>query len=213
MNRLEKIELYFKMPFADVINKLHLEQKRSLLSLSQESGVGRDAFQKQCEKLGLNLRGIKEARDLSALRGENHWAHGLTKETHEMYARHSDRMNKNNPSKNKKTRSKMSKSIAKHFKSNPLPQEIEFEKYLKTFNLKYVFQHPVEQYIADFFLPDFNIVLEVDSTYKWGKDRKNEAEKRDLILLTKGIKTIRFNKALLTREYIFNILKTNNIVS
>ena len=132
MSRLEKIELYFKMPFVDVINKLHLKQKRSLLSLSQESGIGRDAFQKQCENLGLNLRGRKEARSLSVLRGEDHWAYGLTKENSKLYARHSDRMKKNNPSKDKNTRSKISKSIAERFKSNPLPQEFEFEKYLKS---------------------------------------------------------------------------------
>lgn len=212
MTRLEKIEKFFKMPFEEVISKLHIEQKISLLSLSKQSNVGRDAFQKECEKRGLKLRGIKEARYLSAQRGADHWAYGLTKHTHEMYSKHSERMLKNNPIHDKAIREKQLKSLSKAFAKNPLPQEVVFEKYLKSFNLKYVFQHPISGYIIDFFLPEYNVALEVDSTSKWCRSKKEMARLRDEKLLSIGVKTLRFNKDKLSIERITDILNANNIV-
>lgn len=212
MTRLEKIELYFKMPFEKVISELHIKEKQSLLSLSNASGVGRDAFQKRCKELGLSLRGIKDARGLSALSGKDHWAFGLTKDTHEMYAKHSVRMKKNNPANNKKLRAKMSISLANTFRSRPLPQELIFKNILDDIGIRYIFQHPTEQYVIDFFLPDFALALEVDSTNKWGIDRRKNAAKRDKRLAKLGIKTLRFNKTKLDRNSICNILKANNVV-
>ena len=213
MTRIEKIEKHFGMTFVDVIKKLHLRDKRSLLSLSQESGVGRDAFQKQCEKIGLKLRGVAEARSLSAQRGEEHWAWGLTKETHPMYRRHSQRMLTKNPSKDKKTREKMSIRMAEHFKKNPWPQEIEFEKYLKKTGLEFIRQHPIKSFVIDFFIPELMLALEVDSKMKWGKERQEHANRRDRALARIGIKTLRFDKRKLSMLYILDILKANNVIT
>jgi len=213
---LDKIEKYFNMSFANVINLLHLKDRITILELSNRCGVSRDTFQRQAKKLGLKLRNPKEARKIvqesGKVSGENHWAFGLRKENSSFAKMHSERMKLKNPVFKRSIRNKMSKSVAKYFSENPYPQELLTMKYLDELNVRYIFQFPIERYVIDFFLIDFNVCLEIDSTGKWGLEKKKRSKIRDKFLLKKGFKTLRIDKRYLNLNFIRNVLKTNNII-
>jgi len=212
---LDKIEKHFNMPFSDVITTLHWRDKRSIKSLSDECGISRDTFQRNAKKYGLDLRKAKEACGLTKNKGKDHWAYGLTKENSEWAKNHSDRMVAKNPSQNKRAMEKRAITSAQTLKDKKLPQEIAFAKILKELNIDFEEQTPFGPYNADFFIKDLNLVIEIDSTNKWGKERRSKAAIRDDILLCEhGIETLRINKAWLPDKLrIINILKANNVIT
>lgn len=214
MSALNRIENFFGKDFNFVINKLHWKDGISLFELSNKCGVSRDVFQRECKKRNLKLMSCSEAKLRSnKCKGKNHWAFGLTKETSAWAKKTSERMKKNNPSLNKETREKISFSISKRFKNNLLPQEIKALGFIsKLYSEEILVQHPVGSYIADFLLPKINVIIEIDSSSKWGTDRRLSAEKRDKILLNKGFKTIRINKNDLSFDFMLNVLKANNVI-
>lgn len=213
---LKAIESYFNMSFSDVINKLHLEEKITILELSRRCGISRDTFQKQAKKHGLKVRNPKEARQIVSEKGicskENHWAWGLTKENSAWARIVSENMKRINPSNDFNIRCKMSNSLSKLYKNNPLPQEKMAANFLDKLCVKYEFQKPVDTFIIDFFLLDSNICLEVDSTDKWGRERNEMARKRDEKILALGFKTIRLNKKYLSLEFMHDVLAANDVI-
>lgn len=51
---------------------------------------------------------------------------------------------------------------------NATPYELKFKKYLEKFPHKFIFQHPIicaskKLYILDFYFPELNLVIEIDS--------------------------------------------------
>lgn len=196
---LDAIERFFGMSFADVINVLHHEQKKSINWLSIQCGISRDTFQKQAKRLGLDLRPITESNKLTPNKGKRHWAYGLRKETDPWAKMHSERMKANNPTKSRLVRSKVARGLAHKLSQKALPQELTFKKILEQNGIRFEMQKPFESFVLDFYLPDYNICLEIDSTYKWGNERKKHAEKRDMFLLGHGIITYRINKAHLDK--------------
>ena len=210
---LDKIELHFKMSFKDIINNLHLKNKVSIKQLSLQSKVSRAVFQEHAKRLNLPLRSIQEANKLTLNKGINHWAFGKNKSNSLIHKAHSKRMREHNPMKQNSALIKMAKSNAIHFKNNPLPQELIFKNILKSFNIKHIFQYPINRYVIDFFIPKLNLCIEIDSTHKWGKTRRNKAAIKDKFLSEKGFKILRICKKLLTdKSRIINILYTNNII-
>lgn len=214
MKAIEKIEKYFNMPFEKIISDLHWRDGLSILELSKRCGFSRDCFQKEAKRLGIILMNRHE----SALRKydhHEHWATGLTKENSAFGKMHSLRMKKNNPSFNEDIRNKISKSLSKRFKDNLLPQEILFKDILERHCiLKYETQYPIKQYIIDFFIPSLNLCIEIDSTDKWGKEKKERSLIKDKLLNDNGYKILRINKRHLKNESrIIDILNSNNIIS
>ena len=67
-------------------------------------------------------------------------------------------------------------------------------------NLKFRRQHPILNYIADFYCHELQIVIEVDGEYHNKEDQAKEDEKRTKYLMEKGIKVFR-----LTNEEVINI--------
>lgn len=215
MNRpgLDKIESYFGMELKTILEELHWKQQRSIKSLSDECKVSRDTFQKQAARLNLPLRNIVDATRLTKNKGKNHWAYGLRKETSAWAKAHSDRMKTNNPAKDIKVREKMSKSLSKTFLDKLLPQEIKFAEILKKHDIPFVMQVAFGSYILDFLIRDIDLCIEIDSTSKWGEEKHIAAKKRDDVLMSKGIKTLRINKNKLDDElFINNILKSNDLI-
>lgn len=214
MRAIEKIEKFFNMSFEKIISDLHWKDGLSLFALSKRCKVSRDSFQKEANRRGIKLMSFKEA---AKRRHEHHkhWATGLTKETCSSFDKISNIMKENNPSKNKKIRSKMSRTMSNNFKKNLLPQEIKFKEYLDKYSkYKYETQFPIEQYIIDFFIFDLNLCIEIDSTDKWGKSRFIAATTKDRILMDLKYRVLRINKRYIDNElYIVDILNSNNIIS
>ena len=66
--------------------------------------------------------------------------------------------------------------------------ENEVECWLKDSGRKYVFQHEIGSLFLDFYLPDENIVYEVDGGY-WHKDQNKDIKRdRKILKLIKGVK-------------------------
>ena len=213
LSAIERIEYFFKMKFKDVISDLHWKEKRSIKSLSDECKVSRDSFQKLAKKHNLDLRSIQEATKLTKNKGKDHWAFGLRKDNSDWAKSHSDRMKKNNPMKNFSTREKRAVNCVEHLRKMDLPQEKLFAKILKSLNVSFEAQKPVGPYNCDFFLSDIGLCIEIDSSNKWGVDKKKKALKRDEYMLSKGVTTLRINKNKLgDKKLIINILKANNII-
>lgn len=209
------IEAYFGMPFKNVINKLHWKEKRTLRTLSNECGISRDTFQRYAKRFGLKVMSHREAAfNKKGGKGDSHWAWGLRKENSAWAKASSDRMTDRNPCSQKDILTKKQASTAETYRKNPLPQEKKFAKILNANRVEYKDQYLIGTYIIDFFIPSLKLCIEIDSTFKWGKDRQNSASKKDAYLSKFGFKILRINKAYLTnKSYILDILKTNNIVS
>ncbi len=156
------------MPFDKVIIDLHWNKKRSINSISKQCGVSHTAILRLCRLTSLKTRTHKEASSLN--------------------------MNLKNPSHCLNARNARAKTISKVFKIKELPQEEMFRKILTKMKIKFETQKAIGGYNIDFFLPDKNLCIEIDSTYKWGMDRKKAAAFRDKYILSKGYKTIRLNK-------------------
>lgn len=76
-------------------------------------------------------------------------------------------------------------------------------------NLKFRRQHPLSNYIADFFCYELQLVIEVDGGYHQKQDQKEEDEKRTKFLMGKGIKVFRLtNEEVLNIDFALNKLKT-----
>jgi very-short-patch-repair endonuclease len=105
----------------------------------------------------------------------------------------------------------MSQSIAEHFKNNPLPQEKKFQKMAKRFGLSVSTQVPIGPYVVDFVSGSF--CIEIDSTSKWGTERRKAAAKKDVWLSDRGFKVIRINKDWLSdSNRIWEILLAHNLI-
>jgi very-short-patch-repair endonuclease len=55
---------------------------------------------------------------------------------------------------------------ARRWRSGKPPKtEEKVMGFLKELGLEYIFQHPVDSYVADFFIPEFNLIIEADGDY------------------------------------------------
>jgi very-short-patch-repair endonuclease len=211
---LQVIEAYFNMPFKDVINELHWKNGQSIKCLSDQCGISRDTFQRNAKRLKLKLRSHQKAIELDVPNrsGDKHWAYGLTKENSEWAKMHSDRMKINNPCRNPEILRKKQESTAEKYRNNMLPQEMSFADILNNHNVFHLPQYVIGSYIIDFYIPRLNLCIEIDSTYKWGNDRKIAAQKKDDYLIKeRSFNVLRINKDFKI-DRILNILKANNII-
>lgn len=190
---LDAIERFFGIPFADVINVLHHDQKKSIKWLSDQCGISRDTFQKQAKRLGLVLRPITESNKLTPNKGKNHWAYGLRKETDPWAKMHSDRMTANNPNTRDDVKAKRAMSVVEHLLSRMLPHEVRFAKLLDNAEVEYETQTPIGPYNLDFYFRDKNLCIEIDSE-KIGHDKRARLKVRDAYLSKYGIRTIRIKR-------------------
>ena len=209
----KRLEIFFKMPFKEIISDLHWNQKKSLKWLADQSNVCRKSITNICVKENISFRSHLESVGLTKNKGPSHWAYGKTKETSITHKNHSIRMKLKNPSASLDIRTKTAKTRAEYFKKNPWPQEIIMRDILSKIGVNFLFQYPIGPYIIDFFLPEINLCLEVDSTNKWGKDRRLMAVRKDEFLTENGFRIVRINKTIMKSEKaILNVLNCHNII-
>lgn len=207
MNLKDKIEKLYNMDFKDVINVIHIEQGKSVLQISKETGVSRKSITNLAERLGLKTRNSSEAGFTKYKNGFIHPRIG-TKDPAQ-----SEKMIKNNPMRKDWVAEKRAISMQRALIKRELPQEILFKEILDKLNIKYEYQKPIGRYNADFFIQEKMICIEIDSTKKLCIEKKNSHKTRDAYFSSKGIKTIRIDKDLLNCESKYlDILRTNNII-
>lgn len=206
MSKLKKIEAFYQKDFKKVIQEEHHEKKRSILSISKECSVSRDSIYNYCKLLNIKTRTSSEQSIASYKAGRVHPLLGLTKETNERLLRQSNLMKIKNPSRLISVRTKAAKKRALYFKENPLPQELFTIEILKQIGVDFIFQHPFGPYVLDFYLPSKKICIEVDSTDKWDKKRRANAQKKDSYLAKNKIIVLRINKKNLSIETVNQLL-------
>jgi len=208
-----KAELYFGIPFKEIIKKKHIEEKVSLNELSKMCGITRQSLTNIAASLGLKTRTVYEANNLTKNKGDNHFLFGKTKENSEQCKRSSDRMTKNNPMGDPEVRARASVSLARHFRKNPLKQEAAFSRMLKSIGIDFVFQYPIDAHIIDFFIPEKNLCIEIDSCDKWDIKKRRRSELKDIELNNKGFTVVRINRHKVSKkDIILDILKSHNVV-
>jgi len=162
------IESHFGMGFEDVIRRLHIEKNRSIASIAREAGVSHTPIVTLAKRLNIKLRNRKDASICNMIN--------------------------NNPAKIPEIREKMSRSMSVHFAKNLLPQEKAFKLFAELFITDITPQYPIGPYVIDFFVPDKNLCIEVDTTRKWGHHKRFKAKEKDEYLISKKYKILRVDK-------------------
>jgi very-short-patch-repair endonuclease len=82
----------------------------------------------------------------------------------------------------------------KKLRNEPTSSEIIFWSLLKQHfsNFRFKRQHPISQYIADFYCHKLKLVIEIDSDIHKMEEVKNKDKLRDEFLQTLNLKIIRF---------------------
>lgn len=120
----------------------------------------------------------------------------MIKATHtpEICKRSSERMRKNNPMTDPKTRRKATLSLIEFYRNNPekrlnrrlakgrwLGQKTWIEQrmslLLDKVGINYIFQYPILRYTVDFAIPALKIAIECDGEY-WHKDKKKDRKRQ-----------------------------------
>ena len=198
------------MPFKDVIDNFHIKQGRSILWLSNESGVTRFSIYTLCALEGIKTNKANESQK-NRYKFSKHWATGLNKYNSKWAKNISKRMLKNNPAKKEWVKEKRAKTMENIFIKKLLPQEIIFKKILEEHSIDFKMQTAIGPYNADFLID--KLIIEIDSSDKWGIKRKKAADERDKYLNGVGYNVLRINKKhLCDIEHTTNILKTNNVI-
>lgn len=79
---------------------------------------------------------------------------------------------------------------------------------LESLGVEFVRQHPIGRYIADFYVPDKNLVIECDGEYWHSIDgRPDRDARRDRWMLARGYKVLRLGEREIRAGKSFEILK------
>ncbi len=94
---------------------------------------------------------------------------------------------------------------AKQLRNNLTDAEVILWEYLRTkpFGYKFRRQHPIQQFIADFYCHSLQLIIEADGEIHQKMENKIADEERDSALHSSGIKVIRFSN-----KEIFNSMET-----
>lgn len=180
-----------------IVDEQHFKAGKSLREIEREMGIGKTVFQQWCKRHGIRVRSrdaatrksIKELRASGRWVGEDHWAHGLTKETHPLYAWASKRMTEDNPIKLAQTLTGKCQGIRKRQLDVPPKGEEEFFNIMRFANIVPDRQMILEPYICDFAFTDAKVIVEIDG--KGHHDRIDGDIKRDIFFAKHGWTTLR----------------------
>lgn len=102
------------------------------------------------------------------------------------------------------TRKKMSRSAAlrmRNTKTEGTSIEIAVGEVLSSLELYHVPQELIRNYVVDFLLPDWNLVVECDGDFWHGRPGKRETdEKRDLELRSLGYEVVRLPESQIKKD-------------
>ncbi len=103
-----------------------------------------------------------------------------------------------------------------NLRTYPTFAELQFQHYLKRVGITFIFQKPIilkskpgRMIIVDFYLPHFNVVVEVDGDYHYRKAQWDTDVFRDFQLRKKGLKVVRVkNYKLKDEKYLDERLRS-----
>ena len=98
------------------------------------------------------------------------------------------------------------KEYRKQLIENATPSEIMYQKYLRKNRVKFEFQKVIYNkegsfYIVDFYIPVFNLIVEIDGGYHQTSDQINKDRHRSFMLKTMGFNVIRFTNEEVMKKY------------
>src|SRR5947209_619408 len=99
---------------------------------------------------------------------------------------------------------------AAQLRRRPTPAENLFRAHLAALALPYRYQHGFfkpHYRIVDFYLPEQNLVVEIDGPYH---DRERDRKRDEALERTQGIRTIRLTNDQITSGQIPNLLQSPN---
>ena len=131
---------------------------------------------------------------------------GLCSENERNRSRSSERMRTNNPSRIPAVREKMSRSMAKRFRTELTLCEALTLGALLARGYAPEVQMPIGAYVADFAFPTNKLILEIDGRNHDSPERKAKDITRDNWLTSQGWKIIRIRQTRATHTFIRHIL-------
>ena len=73
--------------------------------------------------------------------------------------------------------------------------------YLKGININFYRQKVIGQYIVDFCCPTAKLVIELDGSQHYDKENKKQDKERDLFLMQKGYKILRYSNLEILKNF------------
>jgi len=122
----------------------------------------------------LNLKGIN-----NPMYGATSWSKGLTTETSSILKAAGEKQSlsraiewKNKPEVEKEKIRKRCRSMGARCRTNKTTIEIKIDQLLKNYHVPYFYNHNLGEFVPDFYLPCFNIVIECQGDYWHGNPIK-----------------------------------------
>ena len=119
------------------------------------------------------------------------WGKGMTKETHPLYRRHSERMSSENPMSKKGVPEARAITMAPHYADRANKAELDFQERLDALGVAFEFQYPIGRYVMDFAFPEVRKVVELDGRNHYRLDYKVRDIERDAYLRGEGYEVLR----------------------
>lgn len=82
--------------------------------------------------------------------------------------------------------------------------ELRLLDILESLSVEFLYQHPMRPYVVDFYLPQYNLIIEVDGPYH--KYQKRKDSKRDSYFRKRGIQTYRTESGATSKEEVLKVL-------
>lgn len=104
---------------------------------------------------------------------------------------------------------------AKKLRNEPTPSEVNFWSLLKQNfpNFRFKRQHPISNYIADFYCHKLKLVIEIDGAIHLNEEVKNNDKIRDELMHSLGLKVIRFTNAEVCKSGELVVKKLEEIIT
>ena len=196
----------------------HIRDGKSLRTIEAEHGLANGTLSRyaRIKNLPVRTKGeqlLKNFREngCETMKGEKHWAYGLTKETSAHYARRAVAMTLDNPTRRpgvtdkivasnraggtyeriaaskrgttlgQEQRQKIAQTLAPQFRQQLTKRE-EMVRQALIFDPRWISQHQIGSYLLDFARPDIRCAIEVDT----GGHKAERAAKRDAWIVGQG---------------------------
>ena len=223
MEKINKIEVGFKMPFPKNLNYLYWDKKLTQEKISHQLKIDRKIIIDLMRKYKINLRPNYEY--INSLKGKNHPLYGKTWE--EIYGVEGAKERRRFFSKFSR------KNIIKRIENKEFPFfntkiELILENEMKKRNIKFTKQFNVNnKFVCDFAIPSSKLIIECDGDYWHGNPliyNKNNLNKiqigkiqrdkfKDKYLKRKGWKVIRFYESDIKNKLINCVDQIENIIN
>jgi very-short-patch-repair endonuclease len=219
-NRQLELERMLGEDLGEWIQREYVEKQRTTVDISEQLGIQRRTLTRYMNEFGIKRRNNAEDNKRRYQNMTNEQRNQQTSKANESVRKNGQPKKKGkpaawvnsekrqeiarkislskrgdqNPMTKETHREKASKSLVSEFRKRALPQEEVVCKHLDDRGVNYVYQYHVGRYVCDFAFLDKDLIIEIDTMDKWGKERRERSEIRDAYLNERGWKVIHLNK-------------------